>query len=164
MTLTRIAALAAAGSFLFAALPAAAEDDGKIETGLLDCQLTDSSNLIIVSGSTFTCTFDPIEEGAPDEVYTAKISQFGLDLSDNDQERIRWVVLAPTLSFKPGVLAGDYYGLSADATVGAGVGARVLVGGFDESITLQPVSLTTTEGLGISAGIEQLELIFEPAQ
>ncbi|MEM9049721.1 MAG: DUF992 domain-containing protein [Pseudomonadota bacterium] len=160
MTLKTLTHAAAVLALALTALPAAAEDDGKLEIGLLDCRLTDSTNLIIVSGSTFRCTFDPVEDGAPVETYTAKVSQLGLDLSDNSEERIRWAVLAPTLSFDAGVLAGDYYGVAADATVGAGVGARLLVGGFDESITLQPMSVTTTSGLGISAGIEQLELEF----
>ena len=57
---------------------------------------------------------------------------------------MRWAVLAPTVDdIMPGALAGDYYGVSAEATAGTGVGANALVGGSDETVSLQPVSVTS---------------------
>jgi hypothetical protein len=38
-------------------------------------------------------------------------------------------------------LEGKYAGATAGPTVGVGVGANVLVGGFDRSIALQPLSV-----------------------
>ena len=57
-----------------------------------------------------------------------------------------WAVYAPTTrSF--GALAGHYSGASAEATVGAGLGANVLVGGSNRTVTLQPVSVQGQAGL-----------------
>jgi len=42
--------------------------------------------------------------------------------------------------------------------VGAGVGANVLVGGLNKSISLQPVSVQGTTGLNAAAGITTISL------
>ncbi|HEU0221700.1 MAG TPA: DUF992 domain-containing protein [Paracoccaceae bacterium] len=156
----------AAGALAAAAtLPAAAtEEKGRLEIGMLDCRLAQSSNLVIVSGRTFTCTYDPYAEGAPNEIYTAKVTKLGLDLSRNTAERVRWLVLAPSEPLAKGVLKGTYVGAAADVTVGVGAGVRALVGGFEDSIALQPASISTTEGLGISAGVEEVELTYGGVQ
>jgi hypothetical protein len=62
---------------------------------------------------------------------------------------------------KPGVLEGGYGGVTASATVVGGVGANVLVGGFDKSVALQPVSIEGNTGLNVAAGIGALNLKFE---
>ena len=68
-----------------------------------------------------------------------------------------WAVFAPT-SRKTGALAGSYGGASAEATVGAGLGANVLVGGSDRTISLQPVSVQGQSGLNLAVGVSGLEL------
>ena len=45
---------------------------------------------------------------------------------------------------------------------GGGVGANVLVGGGNDSVTLQPVSITGQEGLNIAAGIGATTGFTEP--
>jgi hypothetical protein len=57
-----------------------------------------------------------------------------------------------------GSLAGSYVGASAEATVGAGLGANVLVGGFQRSVALQPVSVSGQTGLNFALGVGDLEL------
>ena len=69
----------------------------------------------------------------------------------------RWAVFAGGKT-KRGALAGSYGGASAEATVGVGLGANVLVGGFKKSIALQPLSIQGQEGLNIAAGIAGLSL------
>ena len=54
-----------------------------------------------------------------------------------------WAVFSNTVA-GPGFLAGDYFGASGEATVGAGVGANVLLGGSNRTVALQPISLSTT--------------------
>ena len=44
------------------------------------------------------------------------------------------------------------------AAVGVGAGANVLVGGFNKSVTLQPVSISGETGLNVAAGIGELTL------
>jgi hypothetical protein len=72
------------------------------------------------------------------------------------------VVLAPTNEVGPGALAGDYAGVSAAVAAGLGVGAKALVGGYDKSIALQPLSVEGLEGINVAGGIAVLTL--EPAK
>jgi hypothetical protein len=46
----------------------------------------------------------------------------------------------------PGAIQGTYSGVGAQATVGVGLGANVLVGGDGRSISLQPLSLEGQTG------------------
>jgi len=61
----------------------------------------------------------------------------------------------------PGALEGGYGGVSAQATVGVAVGANALIGGFDKSITLQPLSIEGNKGLNVAAGIGAMNLKFD---
>jgi hypothetical protein len=49
-------------------------------------------------------------------------------------------------------------GAAASATVGVGVGANALIGGSNNTIALQPVSVQGQTGLSVAAGIAGLEL------
>ena len=68
-----------------------------------------------------------------------------------------WAVYAPTTR-RFGALAGRYSGASAEATVGAGLGANVLIGGSNRTVTLQPVSVQGQAGLNLALGVAELEL------
>ena len=57
-----------------------------------------------------------------------------------------------------GDLRGAYGGVSARVSVGLGLGANVLLGGSDNTIALQPVSVEGQTGLSVNAGISGLEL------
>jgi hypothetical protein len=100
--------------------------------------------------------FTPAARG-PREVYVGSISKFGLDLGATSGGQMVWAVYAPS-SRRHGALAGHYGGASAEATVGAGVGANVLVGGSNRTVTLQPLSVQGQEGLNVAAGVAELEL------
>jgi hypothetical protein len=67
-------------------------------------------------------------------------------------------VFAPSSDVRAGALQGDYAGASAQATVGLGVGANVLVGGLDKSFALQPLSVEGSKGLNVAAGIGAISL------
>jgi len=67
-------------------------------------------------------------------------------------------VFAPTSDLRQGALSGDYVGATAQATVAVGAGANVLVGGFNKSIDLQPLSVEGSEGLNVAAGIGAISL------
>ncbi len=66
--------------------------------------------------------------------------------------------LTPSAELPVGVLAGNYGGVSAEATVGLGVGANALVGGSNDSIALQPLSVQGQQGLNVAVGVSQLKL------
>ncbi|MFV0474573.1 MAG: DUF992 domain-containing protein [Pikeienuella sp.] len=165
-TMTVLAAIFASG-FLSAAAAddddetgagANAEGDGKVELGYLECEMVSNEGNIVVSEQQFACTFSPAGEERDDERYIATFSKYGLDLSKTEAETIRWAVLASASVFQPGLLEGKYAGLSADIAVVKGVGARALVGGLNDSITLQPLSLSTQDGVGVSLAFESMEL------
>ena len=49
-------------------------------------------------------------------------------------------------------------GAVVSATVGAGAGANVLVGGSSKQVSLQPVSVEGSIGLNVAAGIGEVDL------
>lgn len=163
MTILKTTALAAASTIALGAAAYAAglasNEEGRIEVGYLECDLVSEDGNIIVSNQTFLCTFDPAEEGYADEAYVAEIEKIGVDLSATTEETIRWVVFAPADRWADGVLEGGYVGVSADAAIGVGVGGKALVGGSDESIALQPLSVSTHEGFGVALAVEKLTLV-----
>ena len=127
------------------------------ELGVLTCKLTDVKNDIVYTDETFACEFKP-KSGAA-ESYTGQIKSLGLDLSVTTEMTLVWGVLAPKAHAGAAQsLRGTYVGGSAAVALGAGAGANVLVGGGENSITLQPISVTGILGSGASLGIEEFEL------
>lgn len=153
-----------AAALIAAACPAAAGDGatpdagGKVELGYLACELLSDDGNVVVSEQQFACAFSPAGADRPDERYIATFSKFGIDLSKTEAETIRWLVLASADRFEPGLLVGRYVGVAADIALGKGVGARALVGGLHDSVTLQPLSLSTQDGIGVSLAFESMEL------
>jgi hypothetical protein len=141
-----------------AALPAPsmAQGPARARAGTLTCDISGGMGMIIGSKKEVSCIFTPSQRG-PREVYVGSINKFGLDLGATSGGQMVWAVFAPT-SRRHGALAGRYGGATAEATVGAGVGANVLVGGSNRTVTLQPLSVQGQEGLNVAAGVAELEL------
>ena len=150
------AAVAAAIALPLATSAQAAQAAQRTRVGTLSCDISGGIGLIITSRKDVTCMFTPSHRG-PREVYIGSISKFGLDLGATSGGEMIWAVYAPTTR-RFGALAGHYGGASAEATVGAGVGANVLVGGSNRTITLQPLSVQGQAGLNVAAGVAELEL------
>lgn len=147
-----IAALAAAG--MMATAPAA--EAAGVKLGVLSCQVESGWGYVLGSQKDIYCTFSP-EKGAP-ERFTGDITKIGVDIGYTRGGVIIWGVLAPSRDMKADALEGSYGGVSASATIAVGGGANVLLGGFDKSITLQPISLEGNTGLNLAAGITGLQL------
>src|SRR5450830_816234 len=154
----RLSALAALAVVAALALPAPsiAQDRERTKVGSLTCDISAGIGLIITSKKELTCMFTP-SQPRPREVYTGSITKFGLDLGATAGGEMVWAVFAPT-DRRFGALAGNYGGASAEATVGAGVGANVLVGGSNRTVSLQPVSVQGQPGLNLAVGVAGLEL------
>jgi hypothetical protein len=60
-------------------------------------------------------------------------------------------VFAPQASVIPGALSGGYAGGTASATIGVGIGANALVGGSNNTVALQPLSIEGDQGLNVAA-------------
>jgi hypothetical protein len=97
-------------------------------------------------------------DGRRDEPYVATIRKVGLDLGITQETALAWAVFAPVERFGPGDLSGNYAGAQGSASIGLGLGANVLVGGSQNSIALQPLSLQGSTGFNIALGLEELEL------
>jgi hypothetical protein len=136
--------------------PARAQGPAYVKAGILTCGVGAGIGLIITSNKSLACTFSP--SGRPAEDYTGNIRRFGLDLGVTGASVIVWAVFAKVHGFPVGALAGRYSGISAEATVGLGLGANVLFGGSDRAFALQPLSVQGQIGLDIAAGVTALDL------
>lgn len=126
------------------------------EVGRLDCDVAASIGVIIGGQQEATCSFAPAD-GAAHVNYKAKITEFGLDIGEVSKAKMTWLVFAPSFRDKASI-AGTYTGVSADAALGLGVGAKVLVGGLNGTVSLQPLSIEAEEGLNVAVGISSLTL------
>lgn len=131
----------------------------RVEVGVLNCIVEGGTGFIFGSSKDLSCTFEPVGENAVKERYFGAITKYGLDVGKTQSGVIAWGVLAPTSdTFRPGALAGNYLGVSAQTTVGAGLGANALIGGSNKTVALQPVSVSAQTGLNLALAIGQLEL------
>jgi Protein of unknown function (DUF992) len=144
-----------AAAIAMTASVASLQAQSRVEVGVLTCTAAGSTGFIVGSTRDLRCQF---KRQGKDEVYTGKISKFGIDIGSTQQVQIAWAVLAPTSNLPAQSLVGGYGGVSAEATVGVGVGANALIGGSAKSIVLQPLSVQSQQGLNIAAGVASLEL------
>ncbi len=132
-----------------------AQAQNRVRASVLTCNVSGGIGLIVTSQKSTFCTFNP--RRGRNERYVGVIRRFGLDIGATQRGVITWAVLSEG-STAPGSLAGSYVGGSAEATVGAGLGANVLVGGSNRSIALQPLSVSGQTGLNFALGVGDLEL------
>jgi Protein of unknown function (DUF992) len=147
----------AASVFALLALPAVAEAGVKI--GVLSCRVEGGAGFFIGSAKGVDCMYKPAG-GGKHEHYVGSIGKLGIDIGVTTDTIMGWVVFAPG-KVRAGSLKGSYNGVSAEATAGVGVGANVLVGGFRQSINLQPLSVQAQTGLNIAAGVTNLSLRYD---
>lgn len=153
MTAVAVALGIAAGS-----APASAEFG--VRVGMLACDIEGGAGYILASRKELACRFDGVSGRR--ETYYGSITKLGLDVGGTGGAVLVWAVFAPTTQLAPGALEGRYYGVSAEVTPGVGVGANVLLGGFDRSINLQPVSVQGQVGANVAAAISGMRLVSEP--
>jgi hypothetical protein len=128
-----------------------------VKVGLLSCALSPTIGLVVGSLQTMDCRFTP--EGAyPVENYTGTFGTLGIDIGVTLLQGLAWAVYAPTEGPQPGALAGTYIGPSAEVSAVLGLGANILVGGFNRSYALQPVSLSGKLAINLSVGISTIIL------
>jgi hypothetical protein len=128
------------------------------QVGTLNCDVSAGIGFIIGSQRQVNCLFTP-SYPAPPEQYIGTITKVGLDIGITGGGTLTWEVLQSTTR-RRGVLAGSYVGATAEATVVAGLGANVLVGGNDRSVALQPLSVQGQVGLNVAAGVAEISLQF----
>lgn len=153
--LIRNSALAGLSLILLGASGADAARDG-VRVGVLSCEVSGGAGFIFGSSKDLRCEFEGVS--GKTERYVGVIDKFGLDIGVTGPGAMSWAVLAPTADVRRGALAGNYVGASAEATVGVGGGANLLVGGSDETISLQPLSVQGQTGVNAALAISGLAL------
>ena len=149
-----VAALGAAAVVAVATVPADAQPR-RVQVGTLACSISAGVGMVVASQRNVSCNFQP--DGGPPEAYTGTLTRVGVDVGFTSGGAMVWGVFADTNRYA-GMLTGTYAGATAEATVAAGLGANVLVGGSNHSVALQPVSVQGQVGLNVAAGVGALEL------
>jgi hypothetical protein len=153
--LTRAAGVAAAACLALALGTGGARADG-VEAGYLQCSVEGGWSHFFTSTRKLDCTYSSTAGAA--QHYTGEITMYGVDVLYVSEGTLIWGVVAASGTANPGELAGTYHGAAANVAVGIGAGANVLVGGFGDSITLQPVSVGGMVGGGLSVGYARMTL------
>jgi uncharacterized protein DUF992 len=155
----RFAAIVSAGAIAAITLAGSADAQApnRVKVGTLVCDISGGVGFVIGSQKQVLCRFNPEYSGWSPEAYMGTISKFGLDIGATAGGQMVWAVYAPTTR-RAWALAGRYAGATAEATVGIGAGANVLVGGSDRTVSLQPLSVQGQAGLNVAAGVAELEL------
>ena len=151
-----VVGLAIAGGLALAVPAQAAPAEGGVKVGVLSCHEDSGWGFVFGSSRDLRCVFSGDKDRT--ERYAGKISKFGVDIGYQRSAVMIWTVIAPTTDLAPGVLAGDYGGVTAGATVAVGGSANVLIGGSNKQITLQPLSIEGASGLNVAAGIAAVHL------
>ncbi len=152
--MTKLASIAAAAMLaVFVSQPAGAESS---RAGLLTCRVNGGVGWIIGSTKSADCTFKS-SYGERRDRYAGSLTRIGIDLGVTNGTTLVWAVFAPR-RLERGSLSGGYIGAGAEATIGVGLGANVLVGGFRNSINLQPLSVQGQTGFNVAGGFGSLTL------
>jgi uncharacterized protein DUF992 len=129
------------------------------DVGRLTCGIGPGVGVVVGSSRRANCRFEPNDRGRVDS-YSGRITRVGLDIGATAGGTMTWMVFSRRRDLPPGALAGRYVGVSADASLGLGAGAKVLVGGVRRSVRLQPIAVMGQVGLNVAAGISGLTLRF----
>ncbi len=127
-----------------------------VQLGVLNCRGGASVGFIVGSVTNLGCVLTGT--GRADQPYVATIRKVGLDIGITQETALAWAVFAPVNYSGQGDISGNYAGAQGSASFGVGLGANVLVGGSQNSVALQPLSLQGSTGINIAAGLESLEL------
>jgi len=144
---------AASALTLLAGTPVLAQ--AKVKAGTLTCTGGAGVGLVLGSTKSYSCSYTSVS--GIKEKYAASITKIGLDIGVTEASTMVWTVLAPTEVPHRG-LAGNYAGATADASIGIGGGAKVLLGGSNNSIALQPLSVQGQTGLNLAVGVAELSI------
>ncbi len=154
-------ALVAAATLAAAAITPASAQERRVQVGELDCSLSSSVGMVVTSQRNVSCFFH--SGNAPQAAYVGTLTRLGLDIGITSGGKMVWTVFVNTDRYS-GTLVGSYVGATAEAALALGLGANVLIGGNNDSVALQPLSVQSTTGFNIAAGVSQLNLCLAGSQ
>jgi len=124
--------------------------------GILSCDVSKGIGEILARKQSLTCQFKP--DDGQSETYVGNIDEYGVEIGKVDQGHLIWGVASATRGIPEGALAGTYVGVAAGAALGVGAGANALVGGNNQSFSLQPISVDGETGINIATGVVKVTL------
>ena len=155
MVLRGIAAAVIGAALTAAAIIPVNAQARRVQVGTLKCSISAGVGMLVGSQRNVACNFQP--DNGPPEAYTGTMTRIGVDVGFTAGGAMVWGVFTDTSRYA-GMLTGTYAGASAEATIAAGLGANVLIGGSNHSVALQPLSVQGQVGLNIAAGVGALDL------
>ena len=129
----------------------------QVKAGTLTCKGKGRVGLILGSKESLDCTYKPAGD-QPARKIRGTITNIGLDVGVKGASVMVWGVLGSTTSLPGEALRGNFVGAAADASLGLGAGAKVLVGGNNNSVALQPLSVQGQTGINLAVGVSGLKL------
>jgi hypothetical protein len=128
------------------------------QVGVLECHLSGNGMTVLIENQALDCVYEGELAGGGPQHYIGKLTKVGANISVNGPGDLIWGVVGETDGLAPGALTGDYAG--PEASLRVGVGGAILVGGSNNTISLQPFNVEGGEGLGLTAGAENINLTF----
>jgi hypothetical protein len=141
---------------LAAGLMAAPANAAGVRVGTLTCDVEGGWGYVLGSQKDLNCALKTVNGDV--SRYVGDITKLGVDIGYTKAGTLVWAVVAPSKDLKPDALEGSYGGVTVGATAVVGGNLNVLVGGFDKSITLQPISIEGNTGIAVSAGVGAMQL------
>ncbi len=126
-----------------------------VKLGTLTCQIEGGAGLLIGSVRKGECTYRSTNGNT--KHYNATFSRLGVDVGVTGNKTVVWAVFGVDGTSNGG-LKGTYTGVNAEAELIIGVGANALVGGLENGIVLNPLSVSGQTGIGAAAGVATLRL------
>lgn len=134
-----------------------ANEVGGKRIGDLNCQIEGGWGLLLGSSKAATCEFKAAD--GTTHAYTGSLDKIGIDIGVTEAAYMTWAVFTQDeYDASPEAMLGNYTGISAEASLGIGLGANALIGGNGKRIGLQPVALQGNSGLNIAVGLASLSL------
>ncbi len=134
--------------------------DDPVQLGELDCKVVSKDKKLFETILELDCTFTSANSSEKTG-YEGSVDREGITLGDISSANLSWIVA--TVGNPDNVkLDGTYLGADAGVSVGAGVGANYLVGGFNKKISLQPVAVENDTGFGLSLAGQKVILKSKP--
>jgi hypothetical protein len=143
------------GAALALGLSTSTMADSAVKVGTITCEFDGNVGLVIGSYTKGLCFYEGLN-GQTANFYAGRL-KVGLDVGFTNSTTVVWAVLAVG-DKAADAMRGYYTGIGADASVGIGVGVNALVGGFNRSVMLQPISTQGQSGLNVTLAIQSLEL------
>lgn len=156
MTIRFAGSLAAAIVAASLGLASAASAQTGAPSGRLSCNVGAGIGLIVTSQRPMDCRYTP--RRGPAQRYVGIVRNFGLDLGTIRSSTMTWSVYGPYARAPLGILNGRYGGATAGASAGVGASGNLLIGGNNNEVTLQPLSLQSSRGINVALGVTGFEL------